>query len=127
MTTLDNKYIPTKAETRLLDVLLNPETVCKSITDICEEAGVVRNVYYDAMAKPDFVEYYHGIVKSHISAKASPLINAAMKEAEKGSFQHIKLLLEMAGMHTETKEIKHSGSVEVEGAVELVTVTPDEN
>lgn len=108
MATTEPTYNPTRAEKKLLEVILDPTAVSMTITDICATAGVVRNIYYDAMEKPEFVAYYHEIVKGYISAKAAPLINSALKEAEKGSFQHIKLLLEMAGLHTDSKTIDHS-------------------
>ena len=59
--TENDKYKPTPAEKKLLEVLLNAENVGKSVQELCNLAGVSRNKYYDAMKKQEFVD----LVTSH--------------------------------------------------------------
>jgi hypothetical protein len=105
MTTEPDKYKPTKAETALLLVMLNPENATLSITDICNLAGVNRSSYYDAFAKEKFVGYYKSKAKDLISHAIGPVVNSFVKEAKKGSYQHGKTLLEMAGLHTDKLDL----------------------
>jgi hypothetical protein len=72
------KYRPTAAQARLLEVLLNPEHIRKSITDVCSIAKCDRTVWYRA-----------------------PIINALLEKAKDGQFQHAKILLTISGDYTE--------------------------
>ena len=53
-----------------------------------------------------------------------PEIYAALnREGEKGSFQHIKLIMEMTGEYSPKQEIEHSGEVKIKG---YATISPDD-
>lgn len=99
-------YKPTEKEKNLLEVLLNPEYRMKSITDICKAAKCSRNIYYDAFAKPEFVELYKQYSNDLVKQSVAPVINAFIREAQRGSFNHGKMLLEMAGMYTDKSEVE---------------------
>ena len=71
----------------------------KSITDICKAAKCTRNIYYTAFAKPEFVEIYKELSESIVKQSIAPVINAFVREAKRGSFNHGKVLLEMAGLY----------------------------
>lgn len=83
----------------LLEVLINPENRMKSITDICKLAKCTRPVYYKAFLKPEFVEIYKQFSEELVKQSMAPVINAFIREAQRGSFQHGKVLLEMAGLY----------------------------
>jgi len=108
--TIGDKYTPTPAEEKLILQLLDPSSIGKSITEVCEAAEVVRDVYYDAKKKPEFVAYFKELSKSLITDQVAPIVNSLIKEAIGGSFQHQKLALEMAGMHTDTQNIDHTST-----------------
>ena len=93
------KYKPTEKEKTLLEVLINPDYRMKSITDICKAAKCTRNIYYTAFAKPEFVEIYKELSESIVKQSIAPVINAFVREAKRGSFNHGKVLLEMAGLY----------------------------
>ena len=93
------KYKPTEKEKILLEILINPDYRMKSITDICKAAKCSRDVYYKAFAKPEFVEIYKELSESIVKQSIAPVINAFVREAKRGSFQHGKVLLEMAGLY----------------------------
>lgn len=95
----------TEKEKNLLEVLINPENRMKSITDICKLAKCTRPVYYDAFAKPEFVEIYKQYSNDLVKQSVASVLNTFIREAQRGSFQHGKVILEMAGMYNDKIEI----------------------
>ena len=98
------KYRPTPKEETLLEVLLNPDHRMKSITEICRIAKCDRSVYYDAFAKKGFVDYYQSKSMDIVKQAVAPVLNAFVREALRGSYQHGKLILDMAGLIEEKKD-----------------------
>lgn len=76
----------------------------KSITDICKAAKCSRDVYYKAFTKTEFVELYKELSESLVKQSIAPVINAFIREAQRGSFNHGKVLLEMAGLYNKKDE-----------------------
>ena len=105
-------YEPTEKEKNLLEVLLNPENRMKSITDICKLAKCTRPVYYDAFAKPGFVEIHNKYSVDLVKQSVSSVLNTFIREAQRGSFQHGKVILEMAGLYAEKQDVKVTGQIE---------------
>lgn len=101
----------TEKEKSLLEVLINPENRMKSITDICKLAKCTRPVYYEAFSKPEFVEIYKQYSVDLVKQSVASVINTFIREAQRGSFQHGKVLLEMAGLYTENAKVELSGEV----------------
>lgn len=99
------KYEPTEKEKALLEVLINPDYRMKSITDICRIAKCARSTYYDAFAKPEFVEEYNRRSADLVKQSVGSVLNTFIREAQRGSFQHGKVILEMAGMYSDKLEI----------------------
>lgn len=108
MDTLQNHtgYEPTEKEKNLLEVLLNPENRMKSITDVCKLAKCSRPAYYDAFKKPGFVAIYEQASLNIVKQSIAPVLNAFVREAQRGSYQHGKALLEMAGIYTEEQRAR---------------------
>jgi len=130
-------YEPTEKEQNLLDVLINPENRMKSITDICRVAKCDRKIYYTAFAKPGFVAIYNAMSMDIVKQSVAPVVNAFVREALRGSYQHGKLLLDMAGLHTDEEKARtaalnaktqggESGSSEDDGFIEALDGTVDE-
>lgn len=90
----------------LLEVLINPEHRMKSVTDICRIAKCDRSTYYDAFAKPGFVELYKSKSMDIVKQSVAPVLNAFVREALRGSYQHGKLILNMAGLITEEQQAR---------------------
>lgn len=103
------EYKLTEKEKNLLEVLLSPENRMKSITDICKLAKCTRPVYYEAFSKPGFVEIYKRRSMDMVKQSIASVLNTFIREAQRGSFQHGKVLLEMAGMHTDKLEVDDTG------------------
>lgn len=115
------EYKLTEKEKNLLEVLLNPENRMKSITDICKLAKCSRPIYYEAFSKPGFVEIYKQRSMELIKQSIAPVLNTFIREAQRGSFQHGKVLLEMAGIYTEKQQLEHSGKIETPNPFEGLT------
>lgn len=113
MTTLRNltEYQPTVAEEKLLEVLLMPENRMKSITDICKLACCSRVLYYTAFKKPEFQALYKAQSKALVDQSVAPVLNTFVREALRGSFQHGKVILEMAGLYSEKSTLEVTGEL----------------
>jgi hypothetical protein len=107
----ENEQNLTRAEQTLLEALLNPENRIKSVTDICKAAKVDRATYYRAFAKPNFVALYNKRSVDLVKQSVASILNTFVREAQRGSFQHGKVVLEMAGLYTEKSDVKLSGQV----------------
>ncbi len=111
----------TKSEQNLLEVMLNPENRMKSVTEICKLAKIERVTYYRAFQKPEFVEIYNKRSVDLVKQSVASVLNTFVREAQRGSFQHGKIILEMAGVYTEKSDVKVSGAVNVNNPFEGLT------
>jgi len=107
------KYEPTPCEQRILEALLNPENRLKKVTEICRIAEVDRKTYYKAFNKPEFIDLVEDESRRLVLAAVLPIVHTFVKEAKKGSYQHGKVLLEMAGLYCEKKELELSGTIKL--------------
>lgn len=109
-----DKYKPTAAEKRLLEVLVNPEYLGKNVTNVCNLAGVSRNKYYDAMKKKEFQFLVAETTQDLIKGKIGDVLNATYKYSltAKGH-QDRKVLLTMAGLYVDKKETEISGGLDI--------------
>lgn len=109
-----NRYKPTAAEKKLLEVLINPDNLGKPVQELCSLAKIGRTKYYDAMSKDGFVDLVNETTMDLIKGKASDVLNATYKYAltEKGH-QDRKIILTIAGIYTDKQELKHSGGVDI--------------
>lgn len=103
------EYQPTQAEQKIIEVLLDPANRMKSITEVCRIAQCDRSTYYRAFDKPEFVELYNRKSAELAKNYLGPVMNAFVREATRGSFQHGKVLLEMAGVYKETSRKEVAG------------------
>lgn len=109
----ENEQNLTRSEQALLEALLNPENRIKSVTEICKVAKVDRATYYRAFAKPDFVAIYNKRSVDLVKQSVASVLNTFVREAQRGSFQHGRVVLEMAGLYAEKSDVKLSGAVDV--------------
>ena len=111
----------TKSEQALLEALLNPENRMKSVADICKVAKVDRSTYYRAFQKPEFVDAYNKQSLDLVKHNVASVLNTFVREAQRGSFQHGKVILEMAGLYAEKSDVKVSGTVGISNPYEGLT------
>jgi hypothetical protein len=103
------EYKLTECEEKLLEALLNPENRMKNTKDLCQAIEISRDTYYASFKKPEFVKIYKEMSKELVTKAVGPIINSFVKEASRGSFQHGKVLLEMADLYTEKTKQEVSG------------------
>lgn len=96
------EYQPTVKEKKILEALINPANRMKSAVELCDMIGCSTRTYYRAFEKPEFVNYYNQLSLDIVKNSVMPVIHAFKREAVRGSFQHGKVLLEMAGVYRET-------------------------
>lgn len=118
------EYAPTEAEEKLLEVLLDPDHRHKKKAELCRLAGICRQTYYDAFAKPEFVALYEERTKALVRPAIAPIINAYIKEAVGGSIQHGNVLLDMAGIYTPRSRTELTGKDG--GAIEYSSILPQD-
>lgn len=94
----------TKGGEKLIEILLDPRNRTKSITDVCKLAELSRTTYYVLFSDPVWLEEYKRQSKEMITQNISGIINTFINEAKRGSFQHGKIVLEMAGVYVEKTE-----------------------
>jgi predicted DNA-binding protein (UPF0251 family) len=99
-----NKYYPTPAEIKLLEVLLLPDNAKLNVTEKCNQAGISRTTYYELMKKPEFMQLCKDTALDLVKSEIMSLMQIGIEEAKGGSFQHWKILLEMIGMHTDKQD-----------------------
>jgi len=101
-----SEYQPTNKEQSLLEVMLNPDYRTKSVVEWCRLANCDRKIYYNATAKPEFKALYEAKTKDLIKQSIGPVVNTFVREALRGSFQHGKVILEMAGLYSEKQNMQ---------------------
>lgn len=104
-------YMPTPREADLLAILTDPYHRMSSVRNICERAGISRTTYFNMLKKPGFMDYYRARIKLMVKEIGGQLVNLGIREARKGSFQHWKVLMEMAELHSDKKETEHTGEL----------------
>ena len=77
------EWAPSLAERKLLYVLLDPANRLKSVTDICQLAGIARPTYYVAFDKPEFVDHYRAQSLEMVKRHAGPVLSAFLREAQR--------------------------------------------
>jgi hypothetical protein len=99
MQTKSDNYEPTKAEERLLMALAAPENRMLTVVELCGKADISRDTYYRSIKKRPFEELVKQLGHDIIHQHTIPLVQSGIDMAMKGSFQHWKVLLEMAGLY----------------------------
>lgn len=67
----------------------------RSISEVCEAAGVTRQTYYNALQNQDFVQELFKTATGSIYAAVPEIMEKIVDQARRGSFAHQKMLLEM--------------------------------
>jgi hypothetical protein len=110
---MDERYIPTAAEKKILETLSTPENYTISIIELCSKAGVSRSMYYEACKKPDFVKAKNEILNKLFDSLVPEVKRAAIKFAinNAANFQDRKMILEIAGEYRPQQDINVSEKI----------------
>jgi hypothetical protein len=88
---------------------------------LAEQIGVHDKTISRWKKDPDFREAITARARELLGENLSEIYAALNREAEKGSFQHIKLAMEMTGEYTPKQEV--SGEINIKG---YEKVSPDD-
>ena len=121
-------YTPTDTEEALLAVLLDPANRLKTVTDICNLVPCSRPVYYNAFRKPEFAQLYRDESMEMVKRAVAPVLNSVVREASRGSHQHAKIILGMADMYHERKELTGKGGdpIQVDNVAAIASMSGEE-
>ena len=99
--TENDEYSPTPAETRIIEVSLNPEHAGKTITEKCQIAKVSRETWYAVFRKPEFKSLVNktalDLVQDGLGDALSALKKSAANPSPKANPDR-RLLFELAGV-----------------------------
>lgn len=87
--------LTTISEERKRLLLALDEGSYSTITDLCEQAGVSRDMYYTAIKDEEFVSALFQTTSGKIYKSIPKIMDKVVQQAERGSFPHQKMLFEM--------------------------------
>ena len=110
-----NEYIPTAAEKRILEVALDPTSFSMNVEERCKAAKTSKVTWYKAMAKKPFTDLINTLTMDMLKGKVANVVNATYNFATTDSkcASDRKILLTMAGLYTEKKDIELIGAIKV--------------
>lgn len=76
----------------------------KTLEAFAGELGVDRVTLHRWKQQPGFMDAVYAIAETYLGDDMPDIYNALRREAKMGSFQHIKLALELTGRYVERKE-----------------------
>jgi hypothetical protein len=122
-----NGYKPTVAEKKLLEVLINPDNLGKTVQELCSLAKIGKTKYYDCFKNEQFVTLKEELTMQMVMGKASDVLNAAYKYSltAKGH-QDRKMILTIAGIYVDKKETGISGNMSVTNINPFAGLTEEE-
>lgn len=97
--------LPTLSDERKKLLAALDEGAYDSITDLCERAGVSRDLYYDAIKDEQFVATLFQTTSGKIYKSIPKIMDKVVLQAEKGSFAHQKMLFEMLKIYQGTPQV----------------------
>lgn len=99
MTNTD-KYLLTDCGKKLLEVLINPEHIGKTITEKCQIAGISRDTYYKLVKEDGFIDILNeasvDMIKSHVNEIMAATLKYSIKDPKCHSDR--KMLLQKCGI-----------------------------
>lgn len=112
----------TKKELRIIEVLADPENRLKKKSEICRIVPCDPKTYDKAFRNEEFVQLLHRVSLGAVQQAVLPTINAFVRKASRGSFQHGKVILEMAGVYAEKREVSgpNGKPIEIDSPTELL-------
>lgn len=104
----------TELEQNILKTAAQLEGKRFTIEEIADKVGCSPLTIHKRLQDEEFRELFLDTLKNSLSAEVPEVLNSFVERAKGGSFKHGKLVLEIAGVYKEKKEIKgdfglHSG------------------
>jgi hypothetical protein len=104
----------TPNQIRFIEWLATPKLERKpeTVELLAAEMGVNAATLWRWKKLDGFQETVNHLARTTVHSRLPEVYGALLREAEKGSFQHIKLTLELSGDYVERSETKISGNLE---------------
>ena len=116
------KYVPTGAQRKLLEAMLNPDNFALNDMKLSKVAGVSRETLRLSRKNEEFMEYYFQASLDALRGKVGNILQAsAVYALSPEGFQDRKMLLTMTGLYADKQETKLSGAVETTNPLEGLT------
>lgn len=111
----DLQEIWTPKQSKLIEWLATPKQDRKpeTIELLAERLDVNAATLHRWKKQDGFQDAVNALTRSEVSARLPEVYGALLREAEKGSFQHIKLVLELSGDYVEKNETKVTVTAEL--------------
>jgi hypothetical protein len=95
----------TQLETRILKAAASAAGNRVTIEYLADQAGCSVGTIYKRLQDPDFRAMFLETMKGLIVAEVPEILQKFAEKGKEGSYQHGKLILEIAGAYLEKKEI----------------------
>lgn len=104
----------TPDQLRLMEWIATPKQDRKPETMelLADELGVNAATMWRWKKLDGFQDAVNALARASVGNRLPEVYGALLREAEKGSYQHIKLTLELSGDYIERNETKISGNLE---------------
>lgn len=84
-----------------------------NVTELCEQAGVSRKAYYDAIQDEAFVKQLFQTTSGKVYKSIPKIMDKVVQQAERGSFAHQKMLFEMMKIYQGTPTVAIQNNTQV--------------
>lgn len=110
-----NDVVWTIEQKRLQQWLALPkrERKPKTIDDFARELGADPATLHRWKKLDGFADEVRKLIRDYLEDELSEIYGALKREAKGGSYQHIKLALELVGDYVERKEVDVSGELQI--------------
>lgn len=100
----------TAKQLQMAEMLANPESEYKTVSDMCRELGISRNTYYSKwLQDKKFTEYVDKLITRYTDSELADVWRALIKQCTAGNVNAIKLFFELKGKYRQ--QIDVSGGV----------------
>lgn len=104
----------TSKEKKILEEAMKCGEQKLTITAIAKRVGVKPDYVVKCLKKPEFRQLFVESMQDGIVSEAPAILHSFVNAAKEGSFQHGKLILELAGIHQDNQRIDLNAKVETD-------------
>ncbi|MBA7602802.1 hypothetical protein ES703_09898 [subsurface metagenome] len=109
----EKKFIPTQSQIKFAEIYLNYKKP-KTLKEISKKVGVDTSTIWRWFNKDsEFSNWINNLARELLSKNLAKLYMVALREAESGQFNFVRLLLEISGEYTPTSHQRFAGSVKI--------------
>lgn len=111
MVTRASAYTPTNVETKILKALATAGGGRMTMTELAAKVGASPDTIYNRLQNQGFRDIFIETLRNSLAGEVPQVLRAFIDAAVAGSFQHGKMVLELAGMHKEESTINLNAQI----------------